>query len=121
MGLTLGQQQEQFSRQVIELMSKALELGFEIRLGEALRTPEQQKLYFNSGASKTMDSQHLKKLAIDLNLMKDGALATAKQIHDLGKWWESRDPLNRWGGSWRGLVESGSSSFIDSPHFERQA
>lgn len=117
---TLGQNQEIFSLQVIELLQKAHELGFGIRLGEVLRTPEQQKLYFNSGFSKTMNSQHLKKLAIDLNLIIDGRLATAAEIRPLGKWWESRDIANRWGGSWRGAVEAGTSSFVDAPHFERQ-
>lgn len=119
--MTLGEHQEIFSSQVALLITKAIDMGFGVRLGEALRTPEQQKLYFNSGASKTMNSQHLKKLAIDLNLIVDGRLATAKEIAPLGKWWESIDALNRWGGSWRGLVEAGKSSFVDSPHFERQA
>ena len=121
MALTLGQNQEIFSLQVIDLLTKAKDLGFGIRLGECLRTPEQQKLYFSTGKSKTMDSQHLKKLAIDLNLMRDGQLATAAQIQELGKWWEALDPANRWGGSWRGQVESGESHFVDSPHFERLA
>lgn len=121
MALTLGQHQELFSQDAARLIQKASELGFGVRLGEALRTPEQQKLYFASGASKTMLSQHLKKLAIDLNLIVDGRLATAKEVHELGKWWESLDPLNRWGGSWRGQVEAGNSNFIDSPHFERNA
>lgn len=120
MALTLGQNQEAFALDVIKLIAKAHVLGFGVRLGEALRTPEQQKLYFASGASKTMNSQHLKKLAIDLNLIKDGRLATAKEIKPLGDFWESLDEANRWGGSWRGLVEAGKSSFIDSPHFERQ-
>lgn len=119
MALTLGQNQEVFAVQAAQLILKAAEMGFGVRLGEALRTPEQQKLYFNSGASKTMNSQHLKKLAIDLNLIKDGRLATAAEIRPLGKWWEDQDISNRWGGSWRGLVEAGKSSFIDSPHFER--
>lgn len=121
MSLTLGQHQEVFSAQVAQLINKAIEMKFGVRLGEVLRTPEQQKLYFNSGASKTMNSQHLKKLAIDLNLIIDGRLATSKEIAPLGKWWESLDPLNRWGGSWRGAVERGESSFVDSPHFERYA
>ena len=25
-----------------------------------------------------------------------------------------------WGGSWRGLIETGKSTFVDDPHFERQ-
>lgn len=120
MALTLGQNQEVFAIQVAQLIVKAAEMGFGVRLGEALRTPEQQKLYVASGASKTMNSQHLKKLAIDLNLIKDGRMATAAEIKPLGKWWESLDINNRWGGSWRGLVEAGQSSFVDSPHFERQ-
>lgn len=117
--MTLGENQEIFASQVALLITRAFELGFGVRLGEALRTPEQQKLYFNTGKSKTMNSQHLKKLAIDLNLIIDGRLATAKEIAPLGKWWESIDVNNRWGGSWRGAVEAGNSSFIDSPHFER--
>lgn len=121
MALTLGQHQEIFAQHAASLIQKAAELGFGVRLGEVLRTPEQQKLYFNSGASKTMASQHLKKLAIDLNLIVDGRLATAAETRDLGKWWESLDPLNRWGGSWRGQVEAGASKFIDAPHFERNA
>jgi hypothetical protein len=118
---TLGENQEIFAQHAAALIIKAKEMGFGVRLGEALRTPEQQKLYFNSGASKTMLSKHLLKLAIDLNLIVDGKLATAAQIRPLGKWWESLDPLNRWGGSWRGQVEAGNSSFVDSPHFERNA
>lgn len=116
---TLGQNQEIFASQVPALINKAIELGFGVRLGEVARTPEQQKLYFASGASKTMNSQHLKKLAIDLNLIVDGRLATAAEIRPLGKWWEALDINNRWGGSWRGQVESGQSKFVDGPHFER--
>lgn len=117
--MTLGQNQELFSIQVALLIQRAHEMGFGVRLGEVLRTPEQQKLYFNTGRSKTMNSQHLKKLAIDLNLIVNGRLATAAEIKPLGKWWEALDVANRWGGSWRGAVEAGNSSFIDSPHFER--
>lgn len=116
---TLGQNQEIFAGQVAQLINKAIEAGFGVRLGECMRTPEQQKLYFQSGFSKTMDSQHLKKLAIDLNLIVNGRLATADEIRTLGKWWEALDVNNRWGGSWRGQVESGASKFIDAPHFER--
>lgn len=119
--MALGQEQEIFAGHAALLIQKAIELGFGVRLGEVLRTPEQQKLYYNSGASKTMNSQHLKKLAIDLNLITQGRLATAAETRELGKWWESLDPLNRWGGSWRGAVEAGKSKFIDAPHFERNA
>lgn len=121
MALTLGQHQEAFAAQVPALINKAISLGFGVRLGEVYRSVEQQKIYYAAGATKTMNSQHMKKLAIDLNLITQGRLATAKEIYELGKWWESLDPMNRWGGSWRGQVEAGKSSFVDSPHFERNA
>lgn len=117
----LLQEQFLFSRHVALLLPKAHELGFEFSLGEVLRTADQQAIYVKRGASQTSNSMHLKKLAIDLNLFVDGKLATAEQIRPLGKWWESLDPKNRWGGSWRGKVESGVSKFVDGPHFERQA
>lgn len=115
----LRQEQVVFARHVQLLLGKAFELGFEVTLGEVLRPIEMQRIYVQRGSSKTMKSQHMEKLAIDLNLFKDGKLCSAEQIYPLGKWWEGLDPNNRWGGSWRGLVEAKKSSFVDSPHFER--
>ena len=117
--MSLLTEQHVFSRHVAQLLEKAFELGFEVSLGEALRPIEMQRIYVQRGSSKTMQSSHLDKLAIDLNLFKNGVLCTAEQIRPLGKWWEGLDPHNRWGGSWRGLVEAKKSSFVDSPHFER--
>ena len=115
----LRQEQMAFVGDVILLLEKAKELGYEVTLGEALRPVEMQALYVKQGKSKTMDSQHLKKLAIDLNLFFNGVVCTAAEIKPLGVYWESLNKLNRWGGSWRGAVESGQSHFVDSPHFER--
>jgi hypothetical protein len=118
--MTLGEKQELFATHVAMLINKAQELGFGVRLGEVMRPIEMQELYVRTGRSKTMNSQHIKKLAIDLNLIVGGKLATRAQIEPLGKWWEALDSKNRWGGSWRGLVEAKKSSFVDAPHFERQ-
>lgn len=119
--MTLGQEQEAFTANVISLLIKAREFGFGVRIGEVERTVEQQKLYVQTGRSKTMNSMHLKRCAIDLVLIKDGKVATREQIKPLGDFWESLDDKNRWGGSWRGLVEAKKSNFVDAPHFERQA
>jgi hypothetical protein len=63
---------------------------------------------------------HLKKLAIDLAVFRGGVLIVDREgIAPLGEFWEGLDERNRWGGSWRGLVESGKSSFVDAFHFER--
>jgi hypothetical protein len=117
----LRQEQMAFVQDVVLLLQKAHELKYEITFGEAERPIQMQELYFKTGKSKTMQSLHLKRLAIDLNIFIDGQLCTAKEIKPLGIYWESLNPKNRWGGSWRGLVEAGKSSFVDSPHFERNA
>jgi DNA-binding transcriptional ArsR family regulator len=119
--MNLGQHQRIFVKHVLLLIQRAFDMRFEVTFGEVQRPLEMQQIYVNTGRSKTMNSMHLKKLAIDLNLFREGKICTREQIKPLGDYWESLDPLNRWGGSWRGLVDSGKSSFVDAPHFERQA
>ena len=107
--MTLGQNQEAFVRDLVKLLSYAHANGYETRLGEVERTVEQQKLYMASGRSATMDSMHLKKCAADIHFTKDGVLCDPQE---LGDYWESLNPLNRWGGNWK--------TFKDKPHFERK-
>lgn len=116
----LRDEQMAFTADVILLLQKANELGFEVTLGEVFRPIEMQRIYYQTGRSKTMKSPHMDKLAIDLNLFRSGVVCTHKQILPLGTWWESLNSFNRWGGSWRGLIASGKSTFIDAPHFERK-
>lgn len=106
--MTLGQHQEAFTRDLVKLLLKAFELGYEVRMGEVLRPIEMQELYVKTGRSKTMNSIHLKKCAADLHFMRDGKLCYPKE---LGDYWESLDKLNQWGGNWK--------SFHDAPHFQR--
>ena len=115
--MKFSQHQEAFSRDLCKLMQRAFELGYECRMGEVLRPPEMQTIYVQTGRSKTMNSMHLKKCAADMHFFKDGALCYPRE---LGTYWESLSPLNRWGGSWRGAIEAGRSMFKDEPHFERQ-
>lgn len=116
----LRQEQSLFVNDVQKLLTFITDKGYEITFGEVLRTPEQQEIYLKTGRSKTSNSMHLKKLAIDLNIFKDGNLVEDnKELKQFGYYWQSLNELNRWGGSWRGLVESGASSFVDSPHYER--
>jgi peptidoglycan L-alanyl-D-glutamate endopeptidase CwlK len=108
--MSLGKEQELFSRDLCALMQQAYAWGYEVRIGEVERTQEQQKLYVTMGRSKTMNSQHLKKLAADLHFTKDGKLCYPPE---LGKYWESLSPKNSAGMFWK--------SFKDSPHFERRS
>jgi hypothetical protein len=106
--MKLGQHQEAFSRDLVKLITKAHELGYEVRIGEVFRTVEQQEYYVRTNRSKTMNSMHLKKCAADLHFTKNGELIYPDE---LGIFWQNLDPLNQAGMFWR--------SFKDSPHFQR--
>ena len=106
--MTLGDNQEAFSKDIVKLLIHADSLGYNYRFGEAERPVEMQKIYYTTGRSKTMNSMHLKKCAFDIHFTKDGRLCYPKE---LGDYWESLDPLNQWGGNWK--------SFKDAPHFQR--
>ena len=120
--MSMVQEQATFLLDVCALVAYATEQGFVVTGGELTRPIEMQQLYVKTGRSKTMDSQHLKRLAIDLNFFKDGKLVQSREeLKPLGDWWEARSAKNRWGGNWRGLVDAGKSRFVDCPHFERQS
>lgn len=107
--MTLGKHQEAFSRDLAKLLAKAFELGYEARLGELQRTPEQQQIYIKTERSKTMNSMHLKKCAIDIYFTKNGSIVYPAE---LGKYWESLSPENQAGMFW--------NKFKDAPHYERR-
>lgn len=106
--MNLGQHQEKFATDVSLLIQEAIMRGYGVRLGEAYRTAEQQEIYVRTGKSKTMNSMHLKKCAIDLHFTKNGSLVYPAE---LGQFWESLDPLNQAGMFWK--------RFKDDPHFQR--
>lgn len=108
--MTLGQHQEAFSFDLARLLTEAFRRGYKVRIGEVERPVEMQKIYVSTGRSKTMNSMHLKKCAADLHFTKDGILCYPEE---LGRYWESIDPLNEAGMFWK--------SFKDSPHFQRRA
>ena len=104
-------EQAAFLLDVAKLINKATELGLTVTGGELFRTAEQQQIYVKTGRSKTMNSTHLKRCAIDLNFFRDGKLVyDVPTLKPVGDYWESLHPKNQWGGKWR---------FVDLPHFER--
>lgn len=110
--MSLSQEQAAFLLDACKLIEYATAQGWMVTGGELYRTPEQQAIYVNTGRSKTLNSNHLKRLAIDLNFFKDGKIIWDKAtLAPLGAFWESLNPKNRWGGNFKSLV--------DCPHFER--
>lgn len=119
--MSLTTDQHKFSRDLAKLLTEAFRLGFEVSVGEVYRDPEWQKVMVQRGKSKTLNSRHTKKLAVDLFLFKDvdrskpglEFLQTISPYEDLGAFWKALDRgRNVWGGDWPGLR--------DAVHFEKK-
>ena len=80
------------------LIDKAHELGFEIRGGDLFRDPRVHGQINVKQGYGAKNSCHKLKLAIDLNLFKDGTFIQTTEGHrELGGWWEKQHELCRWG------------------------
>lgn len=101
--MSLREKQSKFARMVADLIIKAYSLGYEITLGDAYRDP---RLHGELGVKKGYGhprSAHKIRLAIDLNLFKDGKFLEGTNAHkELGEWWETQ------GGSWGGRFNDGN-------------
>ena len=111
--MSLVQEQQLFLLDVCRLIAFATKAGFAVTGGELYRTVEQQEIYMKTGKTKTMNSNHLKRCAIDLNFFMGGKLIyDIPQLKPIGDYWESLNKENSWGGNW--------NSFKAVPHFERR-
>ena len=87
--MTLGDKQEKFAEMVMLLLIWLHHMGYKVRLGHAMRCQNCKVGIANS--------EHKKKLAIDINLFKDGKYLTRTEDHlPPGEYWESIG--GRWGG-----------------------
>ena len=93
--MTLRQKQSKFVRMVALLIQFAYEQGYELTFGDAYR--DKRCPY---GSEKSF---HHKRLAIDLNLFKNGRYLSSTKAHEhLGIFWESI------GGTWGGRFDDGN-------------
>lgn len=99
----LRTKQSIFAQRVALLIQIANAMGYEVTLGDAYRDP---RVFGAVGESKgygNAKSKHKQRLAIDLNLFKDGVyLKTTEDHRPLGEWWESI------GGVWGGRFNDGN-------------
>lgn len=97
--MSLGDKQKRFARLIPRLIDEAHCRGFEVTLGDAFRDPRSHGPVGKRIAYGAAYSCHKLRLAIDLNLFKDGKYLTASEDHrQLGEWWEKQDPDACWGG-----------------------
>lgn len=96
--MTLRQKQSLFAELVGGLIAFIYESGYEVTFGEAYRSPEEAARLAKLGLG-IKNSLHTSRLAIDLNLFKDGRYLSSAEAHrPFGEWWELLNPLCRWGG-----------------------
>jgi len=90
--MILGEKQRKFTQMVANLINYAYLQGYELTFGDA---------WAKGGHKK--NSNHYIRLAVDLNLFKDGVYLTETSDHEfLGLFWEEM------GGSWGGRFNDGN-------------
>lgn len=97
--MKLGQKQRLFSRLTIQLYQHIIDQGYEFTYGDAYRD---SRVFGEAGDSKgygRSKSNHKVRLAIDINLFKDGEYLTRTIDHaPIGEYWESLHEDCTWGG-----------------------
>lgn len=93
--------QEEFAQSAAKLIQKAAEFGYGVTLGETWRTPQQAQWDADHHIG-IAHSLHMDRLAIDLNLFKDGVFLTTPDAYvQLGSWWKTLGPSYRYGGDFK--------------------
>jgi len=113
--MSLVPEQAKFLLDICKLIQYATSIGFIVTGGELYRTLEQQEIYLKAGKSKTKNSRHLSRLAMDLNIFrlendKLVLIEDVKRLSDIKKYWMSLDLKNDCGLNWG----------WDLNHFERK-
>ena len=89
--MSLGNQQREFTKNVGLLITYAYSIGYELTLGDASRLDRK---------GHSINSFHYQRLAIDLNLFKDGRYLTDTEDHaELGEYWIALG--GTWGGNFK--------------------
>jgi len=101
--MTLNEKQAVFTLKMAELIIWAFNHNLPVIGSELYRTPEQAEIYAKSGKG-ILNSNHCKKLAIDLFAVDpDTGHVTWDEgpYQKLGKIWKTLHPLARWGGDFK--------------------
>ena len=99
--ISLREKQSRFALLVARLIQEADRRGYAVTFGEAYRSPEEAARLAKAGKGISK-SLHTQRLAIDLNLFKDGVyLGASEAYRPLGEWWEGQSTTEIqccWGG-----------------------
>lgn len=105
-------EQWEFLKCVAKLIRFIESTGWTATGGELYRTKYQQDEYYRQGKTKTHNSQHILRLAIDLHIFFEGELIEdVEKLKPIGNYWQMLSKKNIAGMFWK---------FRDVPHFERR-
>lgn len=109
--MTLHAAQALHVKLVGQLIAFIYAAGFELTWGEAFRTPQQAQ-WDAAHHTGIVNSVHCDRLAVDLQLFKDGVYLTDPTAYKFaGEYWKTLDPSCRWGGDF---------TTVDADHFSLQ-
>lgn len=110
--MTLRQKQSIFVKLVGKLIKFAYDSGYELTFGETYRSPEEAARLAKLGKG-IKKSLHISKLAIDLNLFKNGYYLKSTESHKpLGEWWEKQS-TSEYNCAWGGRFGDGNHYSIE--------
>ncbi len=99
--MTLSERQQIFTRNVAKLIEYVFNAGYACTFGEAYRPQPMADLYAKQGKGIKL-SLHTVRLAVDLNLFKNGKYLTDTADYEpIGVYWEALHPENAWGGRFK--------------------
>lgn len=99
--MSLSKKQQRFTQCIGLLIHYAYTKGYALTLGDAYRDPRVHGKEGEKVAYGAANSQHKRRMAIDLNLFVDGKYITDGNhpaYKDLGEYWKSLDGDCAWGG-----------------------
>ena len=97
--MTLRKTQVEFTRLTARLIDYIFSRGYECTYGDAFRDERVHGAFGTKLGYGHPKSGHKKRLALDLNLFKNGEYLEGTDAHrPIGEWWEKQHPLARWGG-----------------------
>ncbi len=101
--MSIGSKQRKFSLMIAKLIVWIYEQGYEVSFGDAYRDPRLHGAIGEKKAYGHKNSNHKNRLAVDLNLFRDGKYLSSTESHKpVGEKWESM------GGTWGGRFNDGN-------------
>ena len=115
--MSLSNQQYDFAKDVIKLFQFIIDTKMKFTIGEVWRRESTQAWLYKQGFTKTFNSDHLKKLAVDLffwynNKFLENNDRTKLILMPIADYWKSLNKQNYWGGYFL--------NFLDTSHFGRK-